>query len=90
MEGKKTETFAPLNPDNPGPGNYAPEKINNNKQHKYSMGANNVSTSLHGKLEKSNRNKPGVGDYDVNKSQKEGPKVIIFFIFTTKIYFTFI
>ena len=80
MDGKRTETFAAKDPDNPGPGDYAPEKVKSNK-HKFSMGATNSTTGIHGRNEKSHRNKPGVGDYDVNKSLKDGPKVITFYFF---------
>ena len=76
VEGKKQETFAPKDPENPGPGQYTPDKVNNTKLPKWSMGTNNVSTSHHGIIEKSLRGNPGVGDYDVNKSLKNGPKVI--------------
>ena len=63
--------------ENPAPGNYSP-KMKNGNGSKFSMGATNSTTGIHGRNEKSHRNKPGVGDYDVNKSLKDGPKVITF------------
>ena len=64
--------------ENPAPGNYSPKV---KQAGGFSMGATNSTTGIHGRNEKSHRNKPGVGDYDVNKSLKDGPKVITFYFF---------
>jgi hypothetical protein len=75
MDGKRKEAFEPKDPDLPGPGQYTVDKSTKTNLPKWTIGENTVSSSLHGKLEKSNRNKPAVGSYDINKSLKEGPKV---------------
>lgn len=77
MDGKRKEAFEPKDPDLPGPGLYAPEKFTNTKQPKWTLGGNTLSSSMHGKLEKVNRGKPAVGQYDVDKAKKDGHKYTI-------------
>jgi len=81
VDGKRQETFVPKDPDNPGPGCYTPEKVVNKNNPKWSFGEKTVSTSMHGKLEKSHGGKPAPGSYEVNKALKDGPKVQINFNF---------
>lgn len=80
MDGKRIEPFQPKDPDLPGPGQYTPDKLTNKNLPKWSMGEKTVSSSLHGKLEKANRGKPAVGSYDIERSQKDGPKVKKYFL----------
>lgn len=75
MDGKKEEVFKPKDPDNPGPGLYTPSKVDKSKQPQWTMGAHTPATSLHGKNQKSHGDKPAPGQYDHNKSLKDGPKV---------------
>lgn len=75
MDGKRDEPFKPKDPDNPGPGLYTPQKLNKDKQPQWTMGAHTPATSLHGRIQKSHGDKPGPGQYNVDKNMKDGHKV---------------
>lgn len=77
MKGKRPDTFLPKDPDFPAPCDYTPEKRIKNTQPKWTLGKKDTVTSLHGKLEKSHRDKPSVGSYNIDKHLKDGPKVNI-------------
>lgn len=74
----KGEKYLLLKNSNPSPADYTPEKncVSNFKNiPKWSMGNKSLSTSLYGRLEKIHGNKPAPGDYNLNNSIIEGPKV---------------
>ena len=75
VSGERQDAFLPKDPELPGPGHYCPKKIDNTNQLKWSIGCKSVSTSLHGKLEKSNRDTPAPGSYEVYKSINDTPSV---------------
>lgn len=63
----------------PGPGQYTPEKhyVSNSRSiPKWTLGDKVPSASFHGVLEKIHGSIPAPGNYDLNRSLNEGPKVI--------------
>jgi Sperm-tail PG-rich repeat len=67
----------------PGPGQYTPERyaLSNNKNlPKWTMGNKTASSSLYGRLEKTHGSTPAPGNYDLNRSLGEGPKVLLFYL----------
>ncbi len=62
----------------PGPGQYSPEKNSSNKKTipKWTIGGKTNTSSLFYKLEKEHRDNPAPGNYDLNRSIGDGPKVI--------------
>ena len=62
----------------PGPGQYTPEKhalSSHVNLPKWTMGNKNSSSGIYARLEKIHGNNPAPGNYDLNRSLGEGPKV---------------
>lgn len=79
----------------PGPGQYTPEKhfVSNSKNiPKWTLGDKVLGSSFHGVLEKIHGSIPAPGNYDLDRSLGDGPKVNFYFLFFSLMFdlrFTF-